>query len=213
MLIEPITGSPCSADPFVLILKQNTTEMIDEYLCMRKRQTYLLGLTMFEITMMRHMVTSALCGALVGWERNSRLITPGARALEGQHKEMQSRVAVAGVRTLALISLGACAFTECSLFAFMAHPRGDFYDSARVAAQVCSGVGFLGGGVLIKTGVEVRGLTTAASIWLCAAVGMMIGGDLVLMGLFLTGIALLVLRLNRGFTYECTAEGSELVAL
>jgi len=68
----------------------------------------------------------------------------------------------------------------------MNHPRGEIYDSARVAAQICSGVGFLGGGVLIKTGVEIRGLTTAASIWLCAAIGVMIGGDLLQMGLFLT---------------------------
>jgi uncharacterized membrane protein YhiD involved in acid resistance len=167
---------------------------------------------MFDISMLRDMVLAAGCGAIVGWERSSRVGHPVIIFKEqDQTEEIHSHVRVAGVRTLALISLGACAFTECSLFAFMAHPRGDIYDSARVAAQVCSGVGFLGGGVLIKTGVEVKGLTTAASIWLCAAIGMMIGGGLMLMGFFLTAVAILVLRLNRGFTTESVH--SELVTL
>jgi uncharacterized membrane protein YhiD involved in acid resistance len=158
---------------------------------------------MFECTMLKHLVLSAFCGAVVGWERNSRSTTkPRSKEFERQNATQIHGRKVAGIRTLALISLGSCAFTEASLYAFMDHPRTEIYDSSRVAAQVCSGVGFLGGGVLIKTGVDVRGLTTAASIWLCAAVGMMMGGDLMFMSCFLTAVAILVLRLNRGFVYN-----------
>lgn len=206
------------------VMQGNVTAQIIQYKCMRERRWFLLGLTMFECTMLRHLVLSSCCGAIVGWERNSRFGASRANAKARRDVEIESgdrsvrqqmKIRVAGIRTLALISLGSCAFTEASLYAFMAHPRNEIYDAARVAAQVCSGVGFLGGGVLIKTGVEVRGLTTAASIWLCAAIGMMMGGDLMHMAFLLTAVAILLLRLNRGFVYkeDLNARGQDSLAL
>ena len=70
-----------------------------------------------------------------------------------------------------LVSVGSATFTVLSIYAF-AGPGGD---QGRVAAQVVSGIGFLGAGAIIKYGVNVRGLTTAASLWAVAAVGMAAG--------------------------------------
>lgn len=77
----------------------------------------------------------------------------------------------AGMRTHLLVSVGAATFTVLSLEAFSAPGA----DPARIAAQVVTGVGFLGAGAILKSGGSVRGLTTAASLWAVAAVGMAAG--------------------------------------
>src|SRR6202000_2696939 len=76
----------------------------------------------------------------------------------------------AGLRPMALVSLGSATFTMIG-FSF-ASSSGD---SGRVAAQIVTGIGFLGGGVLLRGRTGIRGVTTAATIWLVAAMGMAIG--------------------------------------
>lgn len=105
------------------------------------------------------------------------LLLGGLVGLERERHNMP-----AGVRTFMLVSVGACMFTILS-FRFGGDP-------ARVAAQIVTGIGFLGAGVVMQRGKTVHGLTSAAGIWSVAAVGMAVGmGDYFLAAvLFLTGI-------------------------
>ncbi len=80
----------------------------------------------------------------------------------------------AGVRTHLLVAAGSALFTELSIVGFGAGD-GSGADAARVAAQIVSGIGFLGAGAILRYGRVVRGLTTAASIWAVAALGMAAG--------------------------------------
>ena len=94
----------------------------------------------------------------------------------------------AGVRMLSLVSIGAALFTLISINGF------GIGDSARVAAQVVTGIGFLGAGTILRSGVNVHGLTTAASIWLTAAVGMAIGAGMYIVGATAAIVGLLMLH-------------------
>jgi putative Mg2+ transporter-C (MgtC) family protein len=89
----------------------------------------------------------------------------------------------AGIRTHMLVALGAGLFTVLSIFGFGLEGNGNgaLVDPTRIAAQIVSGIGFLGAGAILKDGVVIRGLTTAASLWATAAVGMAAGaGEYVL---------------------------------
>jgi putative Mg2+ transporter-C (MgtC) family protein len=83
--------------------------------------------------------------------------------------ERELRGYPAGIRTIALVALGSCLFTEISLTV----GAGD-----RIAAQVVTGIGFIGAGVIFREGGGVRGITTAATIWAAAAIGMAVGVEL-----------------------------------
>ena len=96
----------------------------------------------------------------------------------------------AGVRTHLLVAVGSCLFTELSFVAFAS--SGDA-DAARVAAQVVTGIGFLGAGAILRYGRVVRGLTTAASIWAVAALGMAAGTGEYTLGIGATVIILIAL--------------------
>ncbi|MEP0766849.1 MAG: MgtC/SapB family protein [Fimbriimonadia bacterium] len=113
---------------------------------------------------------SALLGGVIGWER-----------------ERAGRPA--GVRTHMLIVLGCTLFTELSA------QFGSGTDNSRVAAQIVTGVGFLGAGAIMRRGGEIRGLTTAASVWISAAIGMAVGvgGEYYLIAVAATLLALLTL--------------------
>jgi putative Mg2+ transporter-C (MgtC) family protein len=87
----------------------------------------------------------------------------------------------AGLRTNILISTSSCLFTILSINAFPL--TGAAQDTARVAAQIVTGVGFLGAGAVIQTKRAVHGLTTAATIWMVAAVGMAVATDLYTLGI------------------------------
>jgi putative Mg2+ transporter-C (MgtC) family protein len=113
-------------------------------------------------------VISVVCGLLVGGER-------------------QRREKPAGLRTLLLVCLGSAVFTMAS-FAFTSTTG----DSGRVAAQIVTGIGFLGAGVILHGRRVVSGVTTAAIIWVAAAIGMVVGAGYVLAGL---GLSILVNRL------------------
>ncbi len=125
-------------------------------------------------------VMAALAGALVGLER-----------------EKHGRPA--GLRTHLLVALGACLMVVVSEGFHLKYNGMDGSETAlridpgRVAAQIVSGIGFLGAGVIIKEGLSVRGLTTAASLWLVAGLGMAFGVGLVVPGLLATAVALFCL--------------------
>lgn len=86
--------------------------------------------------------------------------------------ERQYRARMAGLRTNALVSLGSALFVVLSAYGF------EGGDPTRVAAQIVSGIGFLGGGVIMKDGLTVRGLNTAATLWCSAAVGALAGSGM-----------------------------------
>jgi putative Mg2+ transporter-C (MgtC) family protein len=97
----------------------------------------------------------------------------GAIGLERELRERQ-----AGLRTHLVVSVGAALFTLVSAYGFsdfLGNPAVARVDPTRIAAQVVSGIGFLGAGAIIRQGLSVRGLTTAASLWLVAAIGMAAG--------------------------------------
>ena len=108
---------------------------------------------------------AALLGAIVGLEREW-----------GGHP--------AGLRTNMVIAISSCLFTILSIEGFPL--RGSAQDTARVAAQIVTGVGFLGAGVVLRSKKHVRGLTTAATIWLVAAIGMAVGAGVYFVAVFAT---------------------------
>jgi putative Mg2+ transporter-C (MgtC) family protein len=116
---------------------------------------------------------AALLGAVLGFER-----------------ERHGRPA--GVRTHLLVSLGSAGFMILSpLVAEMG--KGVPADPGRIAAQVVSGIGFLGAGAIVKEGVNIRGLTTAACLWIAAAIGMTAGAGFFLEAVFICGLAIVAL--------------------
>jgi putative Mg2+ transporter-C (MgtC) family protein len=92
----------------------------------------------------------------------------GAVGLERELRERQ-----AGLRTHLVVSVGAALFTLVSAYGFT--DWGVRVDPTRIAAQIVTGIGFLGAGAIIRQGLSVRGLTTAATLWLVAAIGMAAG--------------------------------------
>jgi putative Mg2+ transporter-C (MgtC) family protein len=104
------------------------------------------------------------------------LLAFGLGALLGWERERAGRPA--GLRTFMMVTAGSAAFTLVSIYGFA--DQGTVRDPARVAAQIVTGIGFLGAGTIWRTPSTVRGLTTAATIWFAAAVGMMVGSGLYL---------------------------------
>src|SRR4051794_32331189 len=108
------------------------------------------------------------------WELTLRLVVAGViGAALGFERELHNHPA--GVRTHALVAVGAALFTIAGAYGFADVATGPNVDPARVAAQVATGIGFIGAGCIIKGGATVRGLTTAATLWLSAAVGIAAG--------------------------------------
>jgi putative Mg2+ transporter-C (MgtC) family protein len=99
------------------------------------------------------------CGALIGLER-------------------ESRNQLAGMRTHALVAAGAAVFTLAGAHGFPELARGPNVDPMRVAAQIASGIGFIGAGAIIHDRGSVRGVTTAAALWISAALGLAAGAGL-----------------------------------
>ncbi|MGW5940138.1 MgtC/SapB family protein [Streptomyces celluloflavus] len=92
--------------------------------------------------------------------------------------ERQWRARMAGLRTNALVAAGSALFVLLSQYGFVAATSSTGYDGSRVAAQIVSGIGFLGAGVIMRDGLSVRGLNTAATLWCSAAVGALAGTGL-----------------------------------
>lgn len=112
--------------------------------------------------------------------------------LIGIDRELTRRPA--GLRTHMLVALGACVVMITGQLIFAEYsPLGATPDPARMAAQVVAGVGFLGAGTIMREGLSVRGLTTAASLWAVACLGMAVGGGYYALGLFGTVFMLVTL--------------------
>jgi putative Mg2+ transporter-C (MgtC) family protein len=115
-----------------------------------------------------------------------RLILAGiAGTVIGLEREVEDKPA--GVRTFGTVALGAALFTVAPAIAFPDQPDS----SARVAAQIVTGVGFLGAGTIIQVRDRVEGLTTAAGIWAVAALGMSFGFGLYVLGAGATALLLI----------------------
>lgn len=108
--------------------------------------------------------------------------------------EREIRNKAAGLRTHMMVAAGSCAFTLASIYGFGPRLGSEVADPSRVAAQIVSGIGFLGAGTVFRSGSEIRGLTTAATVWLVAALGMLVGAGLVWIGIFTTAAAWAVLH-------------------
>ena len=121
------------------------------------------------------LILSCICGGIVGYERSRR------------KKE-------AGIRTHIIVALGAAMMMIVSKYAFfdvLAY-RDLTVDASRIAANVITGISFLGAGVIFVRGISIRGLTTAAGIWATAGVGLAIGGGLYVVGIATTLLILLI---------------------
>ena len=103
----------------------------------------------------------------------------------------------AGLRTHMLVSAGSACFTVASIYGF--GDLGTVRDPARLAAQIVTGIGFLGAGAIFRTESTVRGLTTASSIWITAAIGIVAGLGMVTLAVFTTAITWFALFVLKGF--------------
>ena len=120
------------------------------------------------------LLLSLILGSIVGFERKSK----------GQ---------IAGDRTFALISMGATLAMLLSIYIPQEYLGLKNGDPGRIAAQVLTGIGFLGAGAIIHMKGSVRGLTTAAGIWMVAAIGLAIGAGMYVVSLIATGSVLFIL--------------------
>lgn len=126
--------------------------------------------------------------------------------LLGLERELTNKYA--GLRTHILVCLGACIFTILSIYGFPTFANGDnvivdqatgIRDSGRVAAQVVSGIGFIGAGAVLRNGPMIIGLTTAATLWISAAIGMTCGVGMYDVAIMTTILSVAVLTLIRVF--------------
>jgi putative Mg2+ transporter-C (MgtC) family protein len=143
-----------------------------------------LTIPLWEVVL-RLVLASLLCGA-IGFER-------------------EVRDQPAGFRTHILLGLGAALFTLVSAYGFEPFTRaalgsgGLQFDPTRIAAQIIAGVGFLGAGAIIRQGGDVRGLTTAASLWAASAIGMAVGAGYLFGAAAATALAVATLYALRRF--------------
>lgn len=145
-------------------------------------------------------LVSCACGACIGIERSRRF------------KE-------AGIRTHILVCCAAALFMIISKYGFVDLTAADLTvfhgtrgaDPARIAAQVVSGISFLCAGVIFKNGSTIKGLTTAAGIWITAAIGLAIGSGMYVMGLFVTGIVALLQYVMHRFTVGADSYATNLL--
>ena len=112
-----------------------------------------------ETDILIRLLVSALLGGIIGLER------------EWSHK-------VAGLRTHALVAIGACLLTIISISGFSSFMDGSTsvrYDPSRIISNIIVGIGFIGGGAILKKGNQIQGITTAATLWVVAAIGISTG--------------------------------------
>jgi putative Mg2+ transporter-C (MgtC) family protein len=110
----------------------------------------------------------------------------------GMERELRERAA--GLRTHMLVGVGSALFTIVSAYAWtdfvFSREGGVVFDPTRIAAQIVTGIGFLGAGAIIRQGIAVRGLTTAAALWVVAAIGMAAGAGFYSVAAIATGLVL-----------------------
>ena len=126
-----------------------------------------------EISLAIRLAMGLVLGAIIGFER-----------------ELQRQPA--GFRTHSLVSFGSALFTVVSGYGF---GGGDNIDPTRIAAQIVSGIGFIGAGTILQYRGHIRGLTTAASLWAVAGIGMAAGAGLFIVAIIGTVLILVILRI------------------
>lgn len=142
-----------------------------------------------QIELIIRLIIAGICGALIGFERRSR------------SKE-------AGLRTHFVVAVGSALLMIVSKYGFADVVNGHsiILDPSRIAAQVVSGIGFLGAGMIIVQRQSVRGLTTAAGLWSTAGIGLTIGAGMYWVGFSATGLVLIGLEvLDRGVRFIAKA--------
>jgi len=127
-----------------------------------------------DLEMVFRVVFACLLGCLIGWERERHRATGTS----------------AGIRTYGAIALGACAYGVIGAYISGADP-------SRVASQVVTGIGFLGGGIIFRQGDYVTGLTTAATLWATAAVGLAVSVGMYFPSILIALLMYLLLYLPR----------------
>jgi putative Mg2+ transporter-C (MgtC) family protein len=119
----------------------------------------------------------------------------------GLERDLRGRSA--GLRTHTVVALASATFMVVStrFIYFQHYVAGDLVavDPSRIAASVVSGIGFLGAGAILRTGITIKGLTTAAGLWLVSAIGMAAGGGMYFESVFVTATGLSALTLLRRF--------------
>ena len=136
--------------------------------------TWLEAMRAFSWPQMLQVLVAALLGGFIGLEREWR-----------GHE--------AGFRTNMLIAMGACLFTIISIGGFPLL-GSTARDTSRVAAGIVTGIGFLGGGAILQSRKSVKGMTTAATVWLVAAIGMTVGVEAYALAVFSSIITFVILR-------------------
>ena len=126
------------------------------------------------------LVLAGLLGGIIGFER-------------------EARAKGAGIRTHFLVALASALFMLISQYGF---DGSDRYDAARIAAQVVSGIGFIGAGIIIFQKNSVRGLTTAAGLWVTSAIGLGVASGMYLLAGITTALVLLCLETMHFYTVK-----------
>lgn len=134
---------------------------------------YILNILVGHSPVFLQLILATLLGSLLGVERSLA------------HK-------MAGMRTYALVALGAALFVIIGQDVLANLPNGVTFDPLRIAAQVVTGIGFLGAGLIFFNQEKLQGLTTAAGLWVAAGIGMAVGFDQMAIAVFTTIITLLV---------------------
>ena len=153
---------------------------------------------------LQHFAISAI-PALGGWHVVLRLFVAAVLGgAIGVERELRDREA--GIRTHLLVSLGSALFTIVSAYGFHAFLESGANvvraDPTRIAAQIVTGIGFLGAGAIIREGLSVRGLTTAATLWVVAAIGMACGAGWYWAAVITTALTILALGPLRILAYN-----------
>ena len=130
-----------------------------------------------DLDLIIRLLVSVLLGGIIGLER------------EKSHKP-------AGLRTHIFVCMGACLFTIASFYLLPTDIIG-YFDATRIAAGVVAGISFIGAGSIIALRGDVKGLTTAASLWVIAAIGLIVGLGNYILPIITTVIAYVILRLDR----------------
>jgi len=136
-----------------------------------------IPISWFDIEMIFRILLAVALGSLIGYER------------EITHKP-------AGLRTHIFVCMGACLFTIASFYLIEDTTIGSF-DSTRIAAGIVTGISFIGAGSIIASKGDVKGVTTAASLWVISAIGLMVGFGIYLIPIIAAIITFLVLYLGR----------------
>jgi putative Mg2+ transporter-C (MgtC) family protein len=125
-------------------------------------------------------ILSAVLGGVIGMEREIH-----------RHE--------AGLRTHILVCMGSSLIMLTSLYVFDIYKEINVVDPSRIAAGAITGIGFIGAGAIIRYGGSIKGLTTAASLWITAGVGLAVGCGFYLAGIFTTIVTVAVLLILRNF--------------